>query len=38
MTNRQKIARRNRQEFAMCIAASVFASAVAALLVMGALA
>ena len=37
MTNRQKIARRNRQEFMMCVAGCVFATAVAALLVMGAL-
>ena len=36
MTNRPKIARRNRQEMIMCIAASAFATTVAALLVMGA--
>jgi hypothetical protein len=37
MTSRQKINRRKHQEFAMCIAASVLAFTVTALLVMGAL-
>tara|TARA_R110002153_G_scaffold187126_1_gene340180 strand:+ start:448 stop:657 length:210 start_codon:yes stop_codon:yes gene_type:complete len=37
MTNRQKINRRKRQEFSMCIGASALAFTVAALLVMGVL-
>ena len=37
MTSRQKLNRRKRQEFAMCIGASVLALAVAALLILSAL-
>ncbi len=37
MTNRQKIAKRNREEFILCIGAAALATTVTALLVMGAL-
>ena len=37
MTNRQKINRRNREEFMLCIGAAALAITVTALLVMGAL-
>ena len=37
MTNRQRIQRRKHQEVIMCLAASVLAVTVAALLIMGAL-